>query len=344
MMMGLAMVFVSCSQQESATSVVSKPVAESSTVTTPKPKTKPRNKTTATSSYTYSGPRMPGLKVSRVSVPGNYVALTFDDGPSHSLTPRVLDILKRYDAKATFFVVGRSVGNAQNILARAVAEGHEIGAHTWSHIKMSASSSERIISEMDRTNAAIKNVTGIAPRVMRPPYGAVNANIVSLMKSRYGMSTIMWDVDTRDWQHPGVSVVTNRAVGMAKPGSIILLHDIHASTLQAVEGIVSGLQARGFRLVTVSQLLALNSYAVRKAATQVSAQPAEAAAATPAAESAVQPAAESAPAEAQPAAPAPAAATAEQVGTMPTQEAPTANTLPAADGAGAASISGGSNQ
>ena len=273
-LVGVALMFVACTGQNDPAPV--DPAVLNGIKPKKEGKKKPKsvNKTansadsgaTYTSQYAYTGPRMPGLRVSHVSVPGNYVALTFDDGPSPALTPQVLDILNRYGAKGTFFVVGRSVSRNSSILARAVAEGHEIGAHTWSHIKMTASGTQRVISEMDRTNDAILSATGIVPKIMRPPYGAVNSNLMSLMKSRYGMSTIMWDVDTRDWQHPGVSVVTQRAVGRARPGSIILLHDIHESTLHAVEGIVSGLQARGFKMVTVSELLALGRHAAQQAA------------------------------------------------------------------------------
>ncbi len=273
-LVGVALMFVACTGQNDPAPVDPAVLDDIKPKKEGKKQPKPGKKTTTptvaeetyTSQYTYTGPRMPGLRVSHVSVPGNYVALTFDDGPSPALTPRVLDILNRYGAKGTFFVVGRSVSRNSNILARAVAEGHEVGAHTWSHIKMTASGTQRVISEMDRTNAAILSATGVMPKIMRPPYGAVNSHLVSLMKSRYGMSTIMWDVDTRDWQHPGVSVVTQRAVGRARPGSIILLHDIHESTLHAVEGIVSGLQARGFKIVTVSELMALGRHAAQQAA------------------------------------------------------------------------------
>lgn len=197
------------------------------------------------------------MRVSRVSVPGPYVALTFDDGPSGSLTPQVLDILKRHDARATFFVLGQNAARHQSILARAAAEGHEIGNHSYSHIKMTGAGKERVCREMERTNAVIEAATGRAPRVMRPPYGATNSNLVSMLSNNYGLTSVLWDVDTRDWQRPGVNVVVRRAVGEARPGSIILLHDIHPPTLAAVEDIVTGLQARGFRLVTVSQLIAL---------------------------------------------------------------------------------------
>lgn len=225
-------------------------------------------------------PMMPGKRIAQVSVPGPYVALTFDDGPSAANTPKVLDILKRHNAKATFFVVGEFAVRHKEILARAVAEGHEVGSHTWSHINMSGSSDDKIISEMDRTNAVITEATGRRPVVMRPPYGATNSRVLDLMMSRYGMPSIMWSVDTQDWKHPGVSVVTDRAVNNARNGSIILVHDIHASTLAAVEGIVTGLQRRGFQLVTVSELIEMGRGAAKEAG--LAAAPVAPAAAAPA--------------------------------------------------------------
>ncbi len=202
-------------------------------------------------------PQVPGVRVSRVAVPGPYVALTFDDGPHASYTPQILDILRRHGAHATFFVLGSRAASHPGILARAVAEGNEIGSHTWNHMNMARSSHAAICSDLDRTAAAIEKATGKRPRVMRPPYGAANSAVTSLVYGRYGTPAILWDVDTEDWRRPGVGVVVDRAVSKARPGSIILVHDIHASTLAAVEGIVSGLQARGFKLVTVSQLMAL---------------------------------------------------------------------------------------
>lgn len=227
----------------------------------------------------------PGRRISRLAVPGNYVALTFDDGPSAANTPRVLDILRNHGAHGTFFVVGESVNRNSGILSRAVSEGNEIGVHTWSHIKMTGSSSERINSEVSRSIDAITAATGQAPRLIRPPYGAVNASIVNSMFENYGLTSVLWDVDTRDWQHPGVDVVVSRAVGNARSGSIILVHDIHASTLAALEGIVTGLQARGFKLVTVSELMALAKHAAANpaAATAPAASPVAAPAAPTAA-------------------------------------------------------------
>lgn len=200
-------------------------------------------------------PEKPGHRVARVNVPGKYVALTFDDGPSSAYTPQVLDILRRNGARATFFVLGQNAARNKSILARAVAEGHEIANHTYSHIKMTAVGRATSQREIEQTNEIIKSATGYYPTTMRPPYGAINSDLVDMVYNNYGMHAVLWDVDTRDWQHPGVSTVVQRAVGNARSGSIILLHDIHASTLAAVEEIVTGLQARGFKLVTVSQLI-----------------------------------------------------------------------------------------
>lgn len=200
-------------------------------------------------------PKMPGHRVSHVNVPGKYVALTFDDGPNATYTPQVLDILRRNGARATFFVLGQNAARNKSILARAVAEGHEIANHTYSHIKMTAVGRATSQREIEQTNEIIKSATGYYPTTMRPPYGAINSDLVDMVYNNYGMHAVLWDVDTRDWQHPGVSTVVQRAVGNARSGSIILLHDIHASTLAAVEEIVTGLQARGFKLVTVSQLI-----------------------------------------------------------------------------------------
>lgn len=224
----------------------------------------------ATAAAKNIAPKKPGLRVSRVQVPGMYVALTFDDGPSSAYTPKVLDILNRHGAKGTFFVLGSNAKRCSSIVSRAAAEGHEIGVHTWTHINMARSSLAKIDSEVSRTAEVIRTITGKSPAVMRPPYGSTTAGIVRHMYDRYGMRSILWDVDTQDWRKPGVSTVVSRAVNKAKPGSIILVHDIHGSTLAAIEGIVTGLQARGFKLVTVSQLMAkAGAYAAPKQPTEL---------------------------------------------------------------------------
>ena len=227
----------------------------------------PQVTTSSSSSLGDFKPKVPGRRVAQVSVPGKYVALTFDDGPSGAYTPKILDILNRHGAKATFFVLGENAARHKSILARAAAEGHEIASHTWSHVKLTSKSYDQIASEMERTSAVIREATGRQPRLMRPPYGATNRGVIDFMMDRYGMTSVLWDVDTVDWKHPGTSAVVHRAVDKAHNGSIILLHDIHASTLAAVEQVVTGLQARGFKLVTVSQLIRLARDAAGQPAT-----------------------------------------------------------------------------
>ncbi len=205
---------------------------------------------------TYQGK---GRKISSVPVSGKYVALTFDDGPHPTYTPKILNILKKYNAKATFFVLGSRVKSHPSIVARTIAEGSEVGVHSWSHPSLTKCSYAKVRKEMEDSINAIQAASNYKPRTMRPPYGAVNANLVNFFASQYGMSTIMWSIDTNDWRKPGVQAVINEAVNKARPGSIILLHDIHGSSYQAVEGIVSGLINRGFKLVTVSQLMAMQS-------------------------------------------------------------------------------------
>ncbi|MBR3902983.1 MAG: polysaccharide deacetylase family protein [Akkermansia sp.] len=207
-----------------------------------------------------------GKRVCHVPMKGMYVALTFDDGPHAVLTPKALDILKKHGAKGTFFMLGSNAARYKSLVARAAAEGHEVGVHTWTHIKMNSSSRAKVDNEVTRTQNLLARATGTYPRVMRPPYGATNKTLVDHMFNHYGMASILWDVDTEDWRKPGVSKVINTAVTKARPGSIILVHDIHATTLDALEGIVTGLQARGFKLVTVSELLALGKQEAEAAA------------------------------------------------------------------------------
>ena len=200
-------------------------------------------------------PRVPGSTVNRVGVQDKVAALTFDDGPHGTLTPRVLDILRNNNVKGTFFMQGCNVKAHPQVVRRMVNEGHEVGNHTWNHVYLSKISREKAEDQLQRTNEAIRSACGIVPVVMRPPGGYTNAGVASWARQRFGFTTIMWDVDTNDWRKPGTAVVAARAVNGAKPGSIILVHDIHASTVAAIDAIVKGLKNRGYELVTVSELI-----------------------------------------------------------------------------------------
>ncbi|MDF5753305.1 polysaccharide deacetylase family protein [Spongiactinospora sp. TRM90649] len=181
------------------------------------------------------------------------VALTFDDGP-YRYTGRLLDMLARHEARATFFVVGRMVdaGGADD-LRRMVAEGHELGNHSWDHAMLTDMRREGVEAELQRTQRLVRRVTGTDMRIMRPPYGATDRT-VSRVARGYGLSQILWDVDTVDWRDRQPALVARR-VGAAGPGTIVLLHDIHSTTVRAVPRVLARLDHEGYTFVTVSELL-----------------------------------------------------------------------------------------
>ncbi|NWK54581.1 polysaccharide deacetylase family protein [Verrucomicrobiaceae bacterium N1E253] len=199
-----------------------------------------------------------GISYSRVRTSQPYIAMTFDDGPHPRNTPRLLDMLRERNIKATFYVIGRSVNQYPHIARRIVAEGHEIGNHTWSHPNLTKLSDASVRSELDRTRDAIVSACGVQPRTMRPPYGALRSSQRAWIYREYGYPTVLWDVDPEDWKRPGISVVRSRILSGTGNGSIVLAHDLHKSTVDAMPSTLDGLLRKGFKFVTVSQLLALN--------------------------------------------------------------------------------------
>ncbi|MBW3084005.1 hypothetical protein KEM60_00188 [Austwickia sp. TVS 96-490-7B] len=177
------------------------------------------------------------------------VALTFDDGPGPQ-TNQLLDTLEHAGVKATFFVVGQSVAAAPEVVRREIAMGMAVGNHTWDHRQLTELNAVKQQNEVDRTNQLLQSIIGTSPTMMRPPYGAFNAKTRAL-----GSSIVLWDVDTEDWKNRNTAVTTRRALATARNGSIILMHDVHPSTINAVPGIIAGLKQRGFTLVTVPELL-----------------------------------------------------------------------------------------
>ena len=184
---------------------------------------------------------------------GKVIALTFDDGPG-PYTAQLLDILDQHGAKATFFLIGSKVSSQANVVRSIHARGHQLGNHSWSHPELPKLPVDQIAGEIDRTNDAIKQATGVTPTVMRPPYGAVNGVVLEQLRLR-GMSSILWSVDTRDWADRNSEIVCSRAVAGAHPGAIILMHDIHQTSVGAVPCILSALKQQGYSFVTVQGLL-----------------------------------------------------------------------------------------
>ena len=198
-----------------------------------------------------------GVTYSRVSVGQPYIAMTFDDGPHPQNTPRLLDMLRDRNIKATFYVIGRNVDLYPSITRRIVAEGHEIGNHTYTHGNLTKMSKDGVVSELTRCRNSIAKATGVQPRTMRPPYGALLQAQRSWIREEIGYPTILWSVDPRDWQRPGPSVVTSRILSATTPGGIVLAHDLHAPTVDAMPATLDGLLRKGYKFVPVSQLIAM---------------------------------------------------------------------------------------
>ena len=184
---------------------------------------------------------------------GKVIALTFDDGPG-PYTAQLLDILDQHGAKATFFLIGSKVSSQANVVRSIHARGHQLGNHSWSHPELPKLPIDQIAGEIDRTNEAIRQATGVKPSILRPPYGAVNGIVLEQIRAR-GMSSILWSVDTRDWADRNSQIVCSRAVAGAHPGAIILMHDIHQTSVGAVPCILSALKQQGYSFVTVQGLL-----------------------------------------------------------------------------------------
>lgn len=181
------------------------------------------------------------------------VALTFDDGPSAKTTSKLLDILEREEVPATFFVLGTQAKAFPEIVARAHEDGHEIGSHTWKHANLTSLSGKALKKDLATANKAIKKATGVEPHLMRPPYGALDAAVAKAAK-KADLALILWDVDTLDWDHRDAKK-TVKSMKDVSAGSIVLMHDIHETTIDAVPQVIKKLRKAGFTPVTVSQLL-----------------------------------------------------------------------------------------
>lgn len=179
------------------------------------------------------------------------VALTFDDGPHPVYTPQLLDGLNERGVHATFFVVGKNILGNEALLKRMETEGHLIGNHTYSHVKLSELDIARACAEVEKTNALICEVTGKEPEFIRPPFGEWK----KAMECSFEMIPVLWDVDPLDWTTKNTALVVERVLKDTKPGDIILLHDYYQSSVDAALEIVDALTERGYKFVTVDELI-----------------------------------------------------------------------------------------
>ena len=183
----------------------------------------------------------------------NCVAITYDDGPGAE-TNRLLDKLKAKNAHASFMVLAPNAYQHPELLKRMKAEGHTIGNHTKSHRQLNTLSYDQVSQEIDAGNAAIKKATGQGTRWVRPPYGATNATVDQATRDK-GVSQALWDVDTVDWKDRNSDHVCSAAVQGARAGSIVLMHDIHPTTVDAADCVIDGLRAKGLEPVSLDRLL-----------------------------------------------------------------------------------------
>jgi peptidoglycan-N-acetylglucosamine deacetylase len=177
------------------------------------------------------------------------VYLTFDDGPAPAWTPRVLELLARYRAQATFFVVGRNAAAHPELVRQAHAAGHGIGNHTWTHRRLTRLGDGALEAEVGATSAAIHRATGAPVRCLRPPYATVDAASADRARA-LGLRLVMWDLDPGDWRRPGAGVIAGRVLGRVRAGDVVLLHDgggDRSQTMAALQQVLASLSARGFR-------------------------------------------------------------------------------------------------
>ena len=189
------------------------------------------------------------------------IALTFDDGPDNRYTPKILDILKKHKVKATFFVVGTQIKKYPAIFRRMVKEGHEIGTHGYQHLNVSKLSAAQIHNQLSESNKLIRKLGGPRQTIYRPPYGAICPSVVEQIGKK-GYKVILWTIDSLDWRSLKKAQVIKNVVPQLKKGCIVLQHNAAESkrenltgSIQALPHIITEAKKRGFRFVTVSQLL-----------------------------------------------------------------------------------------
>ena len=185
------------------------------------------------------------------------IALTFDDGPNPYYTPQVLAILQQFGVKATFFDVGYLVADYPKIVRQEYHQGNIVANHSWSHPVLTYFSAQGVKSQLTSTTNIIQATIGVRPSFFRPPYGAINNTVLAQARNLH-YTTVMWDGSAEDWNLPGVNVIVSKTLSYARNGAILLLHDgggNRAETVAALPIIINDLKSRGFRFVTIQQLV-----------------------------------------------------------------------------------------
>lgn len=186
----------------------------------------------------------------------NKVYLTFDDGPTAEATVRILDILKRYNVKATFFVLGRKAEKVPAVVRRIRSEGHDIGNHTYKHVGGVNVTWEVVSGELKKTDAAIKKACGVSPKFFRPPFGFFNYRYFTVAE-KMGYTSVLWSLDAGDWKTLTSTEVERRVTTRVKGGDIVLLHDggpSREAVIEALPMIVKGIRKKGLKFARLSEL------------------------------------------------------------------------------------------
>ena len=189
----------------------------------------------------------------RLDVPDK-VAITFDDGPCPGMTEQYLEILETYDVQATFFVIGQQVGFYPETAKKIIAQGSEIGSHSWRHAPLDKLDFDQISTDLEKTAVQIRTSLGQDTLFFRPPYGRGSADVLEAAQE-LNQRLVYWDVDPRDWENHSPEKIIGTILKQVKPGSIIILHEGRQNTLAALPGIIESLQDLGLQPVSVSALL-----------------------------------------------------------------------------------------
>jgi peptidoglycan/xylan/chitin deacetylase (PgdA/CDA1 family) len=199
-------------------------------------------------------PPPPAAAPAKAKLPAKYVVLTFDDGPDVVYTPKILDVLAQYDAKATFFEIGKNVNRHPELTKRIHDAGHSVQNHTWTHADLRKLAAAAFRQQVTSTDQAIRAQIGTTPGCLRPPYGGMDATVRRRAKA-LGKDLVVWTIDSRDWTKPGTSAIVQHVLKGVHNGSVILMHDgggNRTQTVAALPVILKSLKAQGYGFRTVT--------------------------------------------------------------------------------------------
>jgi len=182
------------------------------------------------------------------------IAITFDDGPHPDYTPKLLDILKQYDVKATFFLVGEKAEQAPDLVRAEIAAGHNVGNHTYHHVNLKKIPEGSVATEIKACDDVLRHITGKRPHLFRPPGGDYNTKVVEVAEA-LGYTTVLWTDDPGDYASPGDKVIETRVLDRVSNGGIVLIHDGIQQTIDVLPRMLQRLKARGYRFVTMDQMM-----------------------------------------------------------------------------------------